>query len=51
MIGIFDPTPQAVAALTAWHDHYRHPGLDEWPWGERAHLIQLMLLTPDFLMA
>lgn len=49
--GIVDPTPQTVAQLTAWHTHYRTPGPNEWPWGERAHLIQLVLLSADFQMA
>lgn len=49
--GIVDPSPQTVAQLTAWHAKYRTPGPDEWPWGERAHLMQLVLLCPDFQMA
>jgi len=49
--GIFDPTPQTVTQLSAWHAHYRTPGPDEWPWGERAHLLQLVLLSADFQMA
>jgi len=49
--GIVEPTPQTIAQLTAWHTHYRTPGPDEWPWGERAHLIQLVLLSAEFQMA
>jgi uncharacterized protein (DUF1800 family) len=49
--GIVAPTPQTVSALTAWHAHYRTPGPDEWPWGERAHLLQLVLMSADFQLA
>ena len=49
--GIVDPTAQTVSQLTTWHTQYRSPAAGVYPWGERAHLLQLVLLSPDFQMA
>ena len=49
--GIVDPSPQTVAELSAWYVNYRTPAPGQYPWGERAHLMQLVMLSPDFQMA
>jgi len=51
VFGIVDPSPQVVSQLTTWHAQYRSPAPGVYPWGERAHLLQLVLLSPDFQMA
>lgn len=48
---IIPPSPETVARLTAWCTTNRHQWTNAEPWnywGERVHLMQLILTCPDF---